>query len=105
MTIKKKSESRKFLEKHTTAPLSIGRILSSTRLAEEISQIAFAKQLGISVTHLCDIEKGRKTVSPERAVKFAKILGLSEKQFVRVALQDGLNKAGLEKFQVMIEAA
>ncbi len=105
MTIKKKSETRRYLEKYTSGPLTIGRILSSTRLAEEISQIDFAKKLKISVSHLCDIEKGRKTVSPERAVKFAKILRLSEKQFIRVVLQDELNKAGLQRFQVMIEAA
>jgi len=101
----KKSEARKFLEKYTSGPLTIGRMISSTRLSKEISQIDFAKKLKISVAHLCDIEKGRKTVSPERAVKFAKILGLSEKQFIRVALQDELNKAGLNRFQVMIEAA
>ncbi len=105
MTTKKKSSARKFLEKYTSGPLTIGRILSSTRLADELSQIEFAEKLGLSVSHLCDIEKGRKTVSPERAVKFAKALGLSEKQFVRIALQDELNKAGLHRFQVMIEAA
>lgn len=105
MSIKNKSEARKFLEKYTSGPLTLGRILSSTRLAENISQVDFAKKLKISVTHLCDIEKGRKTVSPARAVRFAKILGLSEKQFVRIVLQDELNKAGLKKFQVLIEAA
>ena len=31
---------------------------------------------------LCDIEKGRKVVSPERAARFAKFLGRSQQQFL-----------------------
>jgi transcriptional regulator with XRE-family HTH domain len=38
-------------------------------------QPELAKKLGISKSHLNDIEKGRKAVSPERAARFAKILG------------------------------
>lgn len=105
MTTKKKSTARQTLEKYTSGKLTIGRIISSTRLAHEVSQVDFAKKLGISISHLCDIEKGRKVVSAERAVKFAKILGLSQKQFIRVVLQDELNRAGLKRFLVMIEAA
>jgi len=55
----------------------------------------FAKKLGISRQHLCDIEKGRKVVSPERAAKFAKILGYSREQFVALALQALLDEADL----------
>jgi transcriptional regulator with XRE-family HTH domain len=73
-------------------------------LGEELSQVEFAGQLGISKSHLCDIEKGRKLVSPERAAIFAKILQYSSEQFVRLALQDQVEKAGL-KFKVKIEAA
>ncbi len=47
-------------------------------LSEEMSQVEFAKQLGISRSHLCDIEKGRKSVSVARAARFAKILGYGE---------------------------
>ncbi|QQR81444.1 MAG: hypothetical protein IPJ69_04815 [Deltaproteobacteria bacterium] len=43
MITKKTSRARKWLEKYTSGPLSVGRILSSTRLAEEISQVDFAK--------------------------------------------------------------
>jgi hypothetical protein len=51
--------------------------------------------------HLCDIEKGRKSVSPERASRFARELGYSEEQFVRLALQQLVEVAGL-KFQVVL---
>ena len=105
MVIKrKKSAAMKFLEDITGGPLSLGKFLQSIRLGEEMSQVEFARQLGISKSHLCDIEKGRKLVSPERAAMFAKILKYSSEQFVRLALQDQVEKAGL-KFKVKIEAA
>ncbi|OGL47464.1 MAG: hypothetical protein A2161_17190 [Candidatus Schekmanbacteria bacterium RBG_13_48_7] len=66
--------------------------------------IDFAEILGISKSHLCDIEKGRKTVSPERAARFAEILGYAPDQFVRLSLQSMLDEAGL-KMKVDIKAA
>ena len=78
--------------------------LMSIRLGEELSQAEFSRQLSISRSHLCDIEKGRKSVSPARAVKWARMLGYSEEQFVRLALQDLVEQAGLD-MTVHIEAA
>ena len=69
-----------------------------------MSQAEFSKRLRISASHLCDIEKGRKVVSPERAARFAKILGRSQQQFVRPALQELVNEAGL-KLKVDVAAA
>jgi transcriptional regulator with XRE-family HTH domain len=60
--------------------------------------------LGVSRSHICDVEKGRKVVSAERAAKWAKILGYSDIQFVRLALQDQLDKAGV-KMNVKVGAA
>ena len=60
--------------------------------------------LGVSKSHLCDVEKGRKTVSPERAARWAHILGYPESVLVRLAMQGELDAAGL-KYRVAIEAA
>jgi len=68
------------------------------------SQAAFARKLGISPSHLCDIEKGRKVVSAQRAARFARILGRSPEQFVRLSLQELVDEAGL-KMRVNIAAA
>ena len=62
----KKSEAMKFLEEVSGRVLTLGGLLESIRLGEEMSQASFAKKLGVSASHLCDIEKGRKVVSPER---------------------------------------
>ena len=93
MTTSKKSETMRFLEGITGGPLTLGDLLASVR---EMSQANFARKLGISRSHLCDIEKRRKTVSPERAARFAGILRYSEAQFVRLALQALVEEAGLD---------
>lgn len=77
---------------------------TASRLSEEISQAAFAKKLGISNSHFCDIEKCRRVVSPGRAARFAKILGRSQQHFVRLVLQEVVDEAGL-KLKVDIAAA
>jgi transcriptional regulator with XRE-family HTH domain len=94
MSIKKKSAAIRFLDE-LGGEYRFGTMLSAVREGEELSQADMARKLGISRSHLCDIEKGRKTVSPARAAEFARVLGLSEKQFVRVALQELVDEAGL----------
>lgn len=84
----RKSPAVRFLEKVTGGPLTLGNLLASIRLGDELTMREFAKRLGISVSHLNDIEKGRKHVSPERALKFAKQLGYSREQFVELSLQE-----------------
>ena len=74
-TRRRKSEAMRFMEKITGGPLTIGEILWALRKCDEIPQTTFAKNLGISKQHLCDIEKGRKFVTPARAALFAKKLG------------------------------
>ncbi len=101
---KSKSDAVKLLERLSGGPLTFGRALASVRKCEELSQIECAKKLDVSKSHLCDIEKGRKTVSPERAAKWARVLGYPESVFVRLAIQDELDAAGL-KYRVEIDAA
>ena len=104
MSTRKKSEAVQFLEKITGGPVGLGRFLEAVRLGEELSQPQFAKRLGISKSHLNDIEKGRKAVSPDRAARFAKLLGYAQTRFVKLALQDLVNRGGL-KLRVDVKAA
>ena len=100
----KKSKASQFLGKVTESPLTLGSLLHAIRVGEELSQTQFSKDLGISRSHLCDIEKGRKRLSAARAAKFAKTLGYGEAQFVRLALQGLVEEAGL-KLKVRVDAA
>ena len=99
----KTSNAMKLLEKLTGGPLTLGRAIESVRKSEGLSQDACAEKLGVSKSHLCDVEKGRKTVSPERAAKWARILGYPESVLVRLAIQGELDAAGL-KYKVEIKA-
>jgi hypothetical protein len=57
-----------------------------------------------SRSHLCDVEKGRKVVSPERAAAWAETLGFPPTVFVKLALQEQLDRAGV-KMSVEVAAA
>lgn len=104
MITKGKSKTVRMLEKMTGRPLTFGGAMEAYRLGEEYSLVKMAKELGVSPSHLCDIEKGRKVVSPERAAKFAKIIGRSQILFVSLAMQDMLDKNGI-KMRVTLTAA
>ena len=92
------------LERLNGGPLTFAQALAAIRKCDELSQDECARKLRISKSHLCDVEKGRKTVSPERAARWASILGYSESVFVQLALQAELDAAGL-KYRVAIEVA
>jgi transcriptional regulator with XRE-family HTH domain len=100
----KKSDTLKFLEKITGGPVTLGKMIESIRLGEEMSQVELAKKLKISRSHLNDIEKGNKAVSPGRAARFAKILGHSPERFVELSLQSLVDEAGL-KLKVVVDVA
>ena len=83
--------------------MTVANYLKAFRLADEISQVDFAKKLGLSKGNLCDIEKGRKMISPERASKIAKKIKVPEKVLIQLALQDSLRAARL-KYKVDLKA-
>jgi len=84
-----------FLESLNSGPLTFGQLLSAQREAEEASVSQFAAKLGVSRQHLHQLENGQKRVSPERAVRFARLLGQSETFYLQLALQDLANASGI----------
>lgn len=91
------------LESISGRKLTLGSAIWSIRKSDEVSQVAFAKKLGVSKQYLCDLEHDRKSISPKQAAKFAKALGHLEITFIQLCIQDQLNhdnllfKVGLEK--------
>ena len=98
------AETQAFFDELRGGPLTLGRLLESLRKCDAASLETYAKKLGISRANLCDIEKGRRMVSPERAAKFAKILDHPVEFFVGLAIQASVDNAGL-KLKVHVEAA
>ena len=108
MTTKKLKDSSeaKFIKELLGGPLTFGMAVEALRARDEISQTALSRKLGISKQYLCDIEKGRRLVSPTQAVRFAKVLGHPAKVLVQLALQDSVHESGLKlKVNVEDEAA
>jgi transcriptional regulator with XRE-family HTH domain len=77
-------------------PLTFGNSLEAYRLAEEMTQKEFAKKLGITPQSLCDLEKGRRIPSVERAAKIAKKLHESAESWISLALSDLVREAHLD---------
>ena len=100
----KTSKAMRALERLNGGRLTFAQALTAIRKCDELSQDECARRLRISKSHLCDVEKGRKTVSPERAAKWAAVLGYAEAVFVQLAIQAELDAAGL-KYRVAIESA
>jgi transcriptional regulator with XRE-family HTH domain len=73
-------------------PLALSQLLRSLRLCDELTQLEFAKKLGISKQNLSDIENGRKGISPGRAALFAKKLSYDQMIFVKLALKEIFDK-------------
>ncbi len=76
--------------------LTLGSLLLSIRQADEMTQVAFSELLDISKQQLCDIEHNRKCVSPKLAAIYAEKLGYSKEQFIRLSLQDLIDRDQLD---------
>ena len=90
------AQTTAFLESLNSGPLTFGQLLAAIRQTEELSLANFASRLDISRQHLHQLESGQKRVSPERAVRFAQVLGYSELYFIQLALQDLVDEAGID---------
>lgn len=96
--------AREVLDELLPEPTTFNELLKAFRLSLELTQVEMAKKLKISKQELCDIEKGRKTVSVERAVYFATRLKHSKEIFALYVIEDQLRKTGL-KVKIRFEHA
>ena len=55
--------------------ITFAEIIKSYRLCEELTQTELARILNITSASLCDLERGKKIPSPERAFAIASQLG------------------------------
>lgn len=106
MTTKRSNDSSasELEQKLLGGPLTFGEAIEALRFRDGITQAALAKRIGVSRQYLCDVEKGRRLVSPEQAARFAKAFGHPARVLVQLALQDAIRASGL-KFRVAVEAA
>jgi transcriptional regulator with XRE-family HTH domain len=84
--------------------LTFGAAVEGLRVGEDFTQADFARKLGFSRQYLCDVEKGRRLVSPDQAARFAKAFGRPPDVLVELALQDAVRASGL-RLKVTVRAA
>ncbi len=65
------------------------------REQSELSQVDFAKKIGVSKSYLCDLEMDRRTISVKKAIIVAKKLHLTPIEFIQMIVQDSLYREGL----------
>ncbi|MBY0515602.1 MAG: helix-turn-helix domain-containing protein [Bacteriovoracaceae bacterium] len=94
--MKNHKEAKKVLERLMGEKFSFAMLLRSIRAREGLTQRELADILKVTVSHISDIETGRKFVSVVRACDFAHKLHESERFFVAISLQDQLNLADLD---------
>jgi transcriptional regulator with XRE-family HTH domain len=82
-------------KKNKNAPLSLGDFLRSHRLGEELSQTEFAEFLGISKQRLSDLENNKGNVSIKLCKELADKIEVPAEWLASLALQDMINKEGL----------
>ena len=102
-TDRHKAFGPKDLEKRL-GKLTVREFLHTWRISEEMSLADFGKLVGMSVANLCDIEKGRKGVSPEKAEQIAKAIGVPCPILIRLSIEESLRAAGL-RYTVEIKPA
>lgn len=104
MTTKKNRKASDVL-RDLLGHVSFGEMLYSYRVSWDYSQVEFASRLHISKQELCNIEKGRKTISVERAKAFAQYLDMSPIIFAKYILEDQLYAAGIAGEVIITEVA
>ena len=76
--------------------LNFGMFLNAIRTNLDLTQTEMGAKLKVSKSVICDIERGRRFVSPKTALKIAKKAGFSEKLAVKLCLQDQLNRDNIK---------
>lgn len=102
-TEKRKTYGLKDLERRLGA-LTVGEFIHVWRTTEEMTLKEFGRLVGLSIANLCDIEKGRKGVSPEKAEQIAQAIGVPPELLIRLSIEEGLKAAGL-KYRVEVRRA
>lgn len=81
--------------KNDLGEVTFADLLLTFRQSQGLSQAELANMLDISRQNVCDLEKGRRIPSPERAAKIAKQQKEMVQYYVQIALQDAVRKAKL----------
>lgn len=92
----KKSTAMKQLEKAAGEAFSFAVMVKGYRTREDLTQEELATRLGMKKSYISNIENKRDFVTLEQAIKFAITLKEPVEVWARVALQDMVDRAGID---------
>ncbi len=100
----KKSEAMQLLETIAGEEFTFATMMRVLRQRKEMTQEQFGKLLGVQKAYICDIERGRRNITIDQAIKFAGKLEdvVSTKQFIEMAVSYQLKKNGLDYDAVLV---
>ena len=79
-----------------TGPLNVGKLLHAYRTTNNLSAEKMEKKLHLTKGSLSMLESGKKKISLEQAIHFAKKLKDDQDFYAEVWLRDFVRAAGLE---------
>ena len=83
--------------------LHFGIMLKGFRVQRGMTQRYLAKKLLIPVQNLYEIEKGKRSISLQKAIEFAEILQEPKQAYVAVWIKYQLRQAGYANAKVSVE--
>jgi DNA-binding XRE family transcriptional regulator len=98
------TKAKKVFEK-TVGPMTFGTFLLGARTTALLSQSDLARKLKVSRSMICDIEKGRVSVSPSLAIKIAKVAGFPKEFALKYCFEDQLLRANIKEITVELKSA
>lgn len=91
-----KKQATKTIDEIRGKTFSFSIILRGYRTRENLTQEKLAKKLGVTKSYISDLENQRRYVTVEQAKVFAKKLKEPTALWVETAVQDMLERAGVE---------
>ncbi len=92
----KKPKAMKQLEKLIGETLSFSVMVKGYRTREGLTQEELAERLGVKKSYISNLENKRDYVTLEQAIKFAITLQEPIEVWATVALQDMIDRAGMD---------
>lgn len=83
--------------------VTVGEILSEELKARGIKQRDFAVQTGVNVSVLNEILKGKRSVNPEYAIAFEKVLGIPASDWLALQTEYDLTVIRIKEKEMMAQ--
>lgn len=75
---------------------NLGLVIRDLRENRKLTPAEFAKKANISVSHLSNLESGRRDLPIKLAPSFAKVLKVNETELIKLAINQAVSRSGIK---------